>query len=845
MPSVGSLAISNVTSSSATFTATITVAGCAETITELGFYYSTTNGFADGAGTKVSETGSFSTGSYTLNATGIASATTYYVKAFATNSNGTTYTAQATFHNIPRTYYSRQPGGNWTSPSTWTTEGCWQTLNNGTYPKAYDNVILCNEAPVTVNEAGLTCNNLSSGDYLGGLVMNYDFKVYGNVALVNHSYINVGSHQLTIDGNFANTPNGYNARVDYSSGTVSIGGNITVEKQGSEPFNCSGDGWVELTGTSQTLTSNSAISIPNLKQPEVGFTVAGTGSVTVSDTFDQNKSSVIPAGIVISVPANTTGVPKKVFQTKGSGLWSDVSNWQYSANQGNSWNNAATVPAASDSLIVLKNGHIIEMDADHNFNRLQIENGAVLKIDAGKKVTVEKNLAVNGTIQLLSDQNGTATLLAPADIAGTGNYVVRQYLGSERNWYLSSPLTDAQAPTGYTIYRYLEPGNNTGYVSPATAFWQTIPAGTVLQPGEGIIVQPTNGMQYVEFTGTALNNGSKTINLTRTAGKQKEGFNLIGNPYPSYLDWSKAVKTNVESTIWYRTKNNAGFYVYDTYNGVGTNNNQRGTVTNMIPPMQGVWVRVSAGKSTGSVQFTNDMREHETGTNRLKMKAADDNKIIRLSVSNGVSSDEAILYFPSNTENPDSYDAVKMSNGNNAIPEISTQQSNQNLVINGMGLADFSGEVPVYFSTGEAGDFTLSLSEWKGFNAQEEMYLLDYSANQTLHLTSTQTYNFSSLPVAAQKRFGLIFKAQHTVTDTNLPAESKVIVSVDQEIIISQADAQNADTRVEIFTVSGTLLHSVHPTGTAIIRQKLPAKGVYLIKITENGRSLVSKIIVQ
>ena len=301
----------------------------------------------------------------------------------------------------------------------------------------------------------------------------------------------------------------------------------------------------------------------------------------------------------------------------------------------------------------------------------------------------------------------------------------------------------------------------------------------------------------------------------------------------------------MESTIWYRTKNNAGFYVYDTYNGVGTNNNQRGTVTNMIPPMQGVWVRVSAGKSTGSVQFTNDMREHETGTNRLKMKAADDNKIIRLSVSNGVSSDEAILYFPSNTENPDSYDAVKMSNGNNAIPEISTQQSNQNLVINGMGLADFSGEVPVYFSTGEAGDFTLSLSEWKGFNAQEEMYLLDYSANQTLHLTSTQTYNFSSLPVAAQKRFGLIFKAQHTVTDTNLPAESKVIVSVDQEIIISQADAQNADTRVEIFTVSGTLLHSVHPTGTAIIRQKLPAKGVYLIKITENGRSLVSKIIVQ
>jgi len=77
---------------------TVTSFGGTATITENGFYYSTTNGFANGTGTKitrpnVAENGTFSTDVSALS----LAAGTYYFKAFATNSQGTGYSTQQSF----------------------------------------------------------------------------------------------------------------------------------------------------------------------------------------------------------------------------------------------------------------------------------------------------------------------------------------------------------------------------------------------------------------------------------------------------------------------------------------------------------------------------------------------------------------------------------------------------------------------------------------------------------------------------------------------------------------------------------------------------------------------------
>ncbi len=65
-------------------------------MTENGIYYSTTNGFADGAGTKIAATTATTTGTFSVDVSTLPEGT-YYFKAFATNSTGTGYSAQETF----------------------------------------------------------------------------------------------------------------------------------------------------------------------------------------------------------------------------------------------------------------------------------------------------------------------------------------------------------------------------------------------------------------------------------------------------------------------------------------------------------------------------------------------------------------------------------------------------------------------------------------------------------------------------------------------------------------------------------------------------------------------------
>ncbi|MFN5295598.1 MAG: hypothetical protein ACK5BL_08720, partial [Flavobacteriales bacterium] len=86
----------SITTTSAILGATIASTNCSD-VTERGIEWSTTTGFANGTGTQVNETGIFGTGDFTISVTGLQANTTYYWKAYATNSTGTTYTAQQTF----------------------------------------------------------------------------------------------------------------------------------------------------------------------------------------------------------------------------------------------------------------------------------------------------------------------------------------------------------------------------------------------------------------------------------------------------------------------------------------------------------------------------------------------------------------------------------------------------------------------------------------------------------------------------------------------------------------------------------------------------------------------------
>jgi len=94
-PSVTTGVSSGISGSAATLAGAITANGCTP-ISAYGIEYSTTNGFVNGTGTRVASA-NLASGNFTSSLTGLTASTTYYYKAYATNSGGTSYGSQQSF----------------------------------------------------------------------------------------------------------------------------------------------------------------------------------------------------------------------------------------------------------------------------------------------------------------------------------------------------------------------------------------------------------------------------------------------------------------------------------------------------------------------------------------------------------------------------------------------------------------------------------------------------------------------------------------------------------------------------------------------------------------------------
>ena len=100
----------------------------------------------------------------------------------------------------------------------------------------------------------------------------------------------------------------------------------------------------------------------------------------------------------------------------------------------------------------------------------------------------------------------------------------------------------------------------------------------------------------VDVTGV-VNNGNLSVTLYNHNNTYTQGFNLVGNPYPSPIDWNASAgwtKTNIDNALYYFKASTTDQYggTYSTYiNGISSD----GVVNNIIPSMQGFFIHVSDG----------------------------------------------------------------------------------------------------------------------------------------------------------------------------------------------------------------------------------------------------------
>ena len=691
---------------------------------------------------------------------------------------------------------------------------------------------------------------VTGGGNTGGLIGSIVYD-QGNTTSISNCYASGAVTGNNIVGGFiGNVSNAPTITNCYAIGTVtgtnSVGGFAGSVSGGFGPLiisNCYSSGNIVCSGTSKGGFVASVLgTITNCfwntetSGMSVGF---GTNTGTITSLTGVTSAQMKTQSTFTNVgwdykyeTANGTannwaqydyvnsGYPTLTWQINywnGTGNWNTASNWT-----------PAYMPRANANIII-ETG---ELTYNQNYT---IENAC---INPGANLTINSGLGfyTNNLLLVKSDVTGTGSIIGYGKCNGN-SIKVEQYLGGGRNWYIASPLEAAKSyviktPLTNKLWNYNEPTANWNEITDATTTLSAMTGYVALVPHDTVIT-------YGGGVGSSLNLFYNSISLIRTGTNSQSGFNLIGNPYLSCVNWEWATKTNLEPSIWYRTKNTNNAYVFDSYNAsshVGTNNNGKGAVTQFISPLQAVWVQVSPTAGTGQLSFDNSMLSHPVVGNVLKADIEISN--IRLTVSNGKNSDETILVFNEQAGNGyDGFDSEKMFNTNNDMPELYTLADNEKLVINGMKPIDSSKVIPLGFKTLKLGTFTISATE---INGVDGVVLDDKLLNKTQDLTGSASYTFTSDNVDNASRFAIRLKA-NSVTDAPTVLKSIITIAAqNKSIVVTTSETTGT---VNVYDLLGRIVETKAIAGTKTIVES--PNGVYFVKVQTAKNVETKKLIIE
>ena len=649
---------------------------------------------------------------------------------------------------------------------------------------------------VTVLQGGLTLNSGADRN-VSGL-----FQTAAGVTLNANLTLN-GTTQINAGGYFANAP----AYGSSSTLIYNTGGTFGRYKELDT-----------TTPANLQLSNNTTLNYPNNASVARTF----TGNLTV----DAGSSLYMDyGGIGMNQPLTVNGnVTLNGNLSLGDAAGGDIyvgGNWVTGTGSSLNANNRAVLFNGTTEQTITNTG-------GESFPYMFIQPGSKVTLAESNSLTVT-NFTINS-----SSEKGTGTFINNGTLTNT-NANVNQYLAlPRRTWYMSSPVESASPAGSFVIRSYNE----------TTDKWDAATLPMVFGKGYSV-TPPADGTNNILFTGT-LNTGEKTITLDRKGSTAQAGFNPVGNPYPSYIDWKAMVTKNTAvletGTMWYRTKIDATTYKYFTVDALGNVAPANTAVTAFIPPMQAFWVKA---KTDGTaLYFENDMRSH-AGTvanpspNPLKAPPAQTTELplLRLQVSNGTNVDEAVIYsYASATNGYDFYDSPKMSNNDVTIPEIYTTLNNQPMVINVMNSLPLDTEIGLAFVPGDATSFSLKASEITNLPSDVKVILKDYANNGTeTDLTDGVTvYNFAPATISGD-RFSVVFRSAGIISAVDTNTNNGIAVySTKNGITVTLNSELNENASVQVFNAVGQQLVNQHLTNRTTTVNGNFNPGVYVVKVS-NG----------
>lgn len=476
------------------------------------------------------------------------------------------------------------------------------------------------------------------------------------------------------------------------------------------------------------------------------------------------------------------------------------------------------------------------------------------------------NLISNGNLTLTSDATKTALIETSGSNTVIGTVNMQRYLSNPFGYkYISSPFSNSTVGdlgtyinlnnTFPLIYSYNE---NNEYSGQDISGWTAYTTSTdPLNSLEGYAVNfgAASTPLTIQISGN-LNNGALSRTLTNNSGAFTKGFHLIGNPYPSPIDWNAPgwTKQNIDDAIYFF---NAGSDQFSgTYASFVNGISSSGAGTPIIPSLQGFFVKVSDGSTSGTIGVTNQVRVNDfsqefykTPNSGLKHKVED---MLRLKANftDYSNEDATVIYFDpySSTSFEKDKDAIKLINSDINVPNIySITAKGEELSINGMPDPKMSGikRIPLGINAKRDGWISIKLANLKTLNYSGNIYILDNSKRTGQNLRDSDEFKVKLSKGIYNGRFELLLTNQN-ITDPAIAFNDLFsVLTADASIKVKLNLQEGQKGILRAITLSGQTLQSLKVQGKQEINiTGIKSDGLYIISLQTEDEIVSKKILI-
>jgi|GEM_PF-2566242 len=638
---------------------------------------------------------------------------------------------------------------------------------------------------------------------------------------------------------------------------------------------------LSLTGSNNSISLTGGTYLPNNINLGIAsaanysslsnLSLGSAKTLTIDGTLNMDAYQILPAGNNANITIN------------GTVLTADTNGFSGKTTTCISSTNNPTVSLLTGSTIHYNANGNQSVSARSDYGNIEISGTGIKSIEPGFRMTFSGNLTTNNAFVLKSDSTSTASIgELPNTASITGEITVERFIPSRRAYrFLASPVSTSDfIKNNWQKGAFItgNGGSSNGFdvgdlqglqypsmfvLNATTQSWDSIPNtnATNLTQGMGyrMFVRGDRTIDlnsnYSPATNTILSAtgthtpGNKTFNTSSSPAltNQSNGYTMIGNPFPSTIDWNTVSKSNISTSYWtWRAQggtNNRGAYV--NYNASGMISSD-GNVNKNIESGNAIIVQTTASNPELIIKES-DKTAAIQGSQILGKAVVDEVLRITINEQDSVFADGLVIYATNEAQNTfETFDTEKWINP--GFTMYSYTSDNKKVSI--QGVPEFIDQRTIQLGMEKTENRTYTM-KFDGFDLTDfEISLKDKYTGKSTPISAVKSYKFdinNDINSKASNRFSLLFNKKSTgIEDINSSKQLILYPNPAQDVInlsLLTANIQQCDfaisNQIGQLVLEGKLDFSSDQTQQLNI-ENLPV-GMYLIHI--NGKSGLHQVL--